>query len=74
MKDLDKILAALHTELAEELLRRIRQGEATATDLNVVRQFLKDNGIEGNLNIKNSPIHNILDEIDFDEGIEEKYN
>lgn len=41
-----KILEAMHTALAENLLARIQSGDATATDLNVARQFLKDNGID----------------------------
>jgi hypothetical protein len=36
---------ALHTQLARILLDRIQTGEATAADLNVARQFLKDNGV-----------------------------
>lgn len=40
------ILESLHGKLAEDLIRRIQNGEATASDLNVARQFLKDNGIE----------------------------
>ncbi|MBN9347496.1 MAG: hypothetical protein J0I48_15085 [Devosia sp.] len=46
MTDLKKLLDDLHTGLAQELLSRINSGEATASDLNVVRQFLKDNGID----------------------------
>lgn len=40
------VLEALHGHIAEDLIRRIQSGEATASDLNVARQFLKDNGIE----------------------------
>jgi hypothetical protein len=43
MSNLNDILAQAHEELAKELLRRIKSGEASATDLNVARQFLKDN-------------------------------
>ena len=32
--------------LADELLKRIESGEASSQDLNVARQFLKDNRIE----------------------------
>lgn len=39
-------LNELHGAIAEALKRRIASGEATAADLNVARQFLKDNGIE----------------------------
>lgn len=37
----------MHVGLAQELLKRIENGTATASDLNVARAFLKDNGIEG---------------------------
>jgi soluble P-type ATPase len=37
---------ALHALLVEDLLKKIRGGEATAAELNVARQLLKDNGIE----------------------------
>jgi hypothetical protein len=36
----------LHTAMANMLLARIESGEATAADLSVARQFLKDNGID----------------------------
>lgn len=39
-------LDALHAAVAEELAKRIASGEATAADLNVARQFLKDNHVE----------------------------
>lgn len=39
------LLSVLHGRLARELLTRLESGEATAADLNVIRQFLKDNGI-----------------------------
>ena len=46
MTDLNDIAAKLHEGLAKELLSRVLSGEATTTDLNVARQFLKDNGID----------------------------
>ena len=42
----NKILSDLHDAVAEELLRRVMSGEANASDLNVARAFLKDNGID----------------------------
>ena len=42
----NETLNALHGLLAAELMRKIRSGEATAAELNVARQMLKDNGIE----------------------------
>lgn len=38
-------LAELHGALAGEMKRKLDTGELTASDLNVIRQFLKDNGI-----------------------------
>lgn len=43
MADLDKILANLHTALAQELLDKVSAGEATGAELSVARQMLKDN-------------------------------
>lgn len=36
----------LHRALAETLLSRCQDGSATASDLNVARQFLKDNAVD----------------------------
>lgn len=38
-------LRDLQTVLTQKLLDRVRSGEATAADLNVARQFLKDNNV-----------------------------
>jgi hypothetical protein len=40
------LLDQLHGALAEELIKRIQDGDAKPADLNAARQFLKDNGIE----------------------------
>jgi len=39
-------LGALHEALAQHFLDTLKSGDAKAADLNVIRQFLKDNGIE----------------------------
>tara|TARA_R100000773_G_scaffold1526_1_gene2245 strand:+ start:461 stop:742 length:282 start_codon:yes stop_codon:yes gene_type:complete len=44
-KDLKK-LEGLHGALTDKLLEIVTSGDAKAGDLNVARQFLKDNGIE----------------------------
>ena len=36
----------MHEQLTEKLLERIRDPEVKASDLNVARQFLKDNNID----------------------------
>lgn len=38
-------LSDLHGILASEFIRRIKNGEASPSDLNAARQFLKDNSI-----------------------------
>lgn len=45
-KPLDLMYAEMQRELAKALLDRIRSGGATAADLNVARQLLKDNHIQ----------------------------
>lgn len=37
---------ALHEALLQDLLTKIQGGTATAAELNVARQFLKDNGVD----------------------------
>ena len=39
-------LRTLHTILAEKLLEKITDPDAKSADLNVARQFLRDNGID----------------------------
>jgi hypothetical protein len=41
-----ELLEALHTTLIGTLLDKIKSGEATAAELSVARQLLKDNGID----------------------------
>ena len=65
MTKLSKTLDELHTELAQTLLDIVRSGEAKSSHLNVSRQFLKDNGIEG-LPIDNSPFKELVDELPFE--------
>lgn len=48
MSDPDDKFEALHEALTEQLLARIRSGEATAADLNVARQWLNDNNVAAN--------------------------
>ncbi len=61
---IDKKLKDLHAVLTDELLKRIRDPECKASDLNVARQFLKDNGI--NVDVEDSPpIMNLVKELPF---------
>ena len=49
----------IHYELAKHILDLIKSGEAKAGDLNVARQFLKDNGIEC-IPVENNPIEDLM--------------
>lgn len=42
------IFEKLHEGLSKELLARVTSGEATAAELNVVRQWLNDNNVAAN--------------------------
>ena len=57
-------LKQLHSILAEQLLKRIKEEDVKASDLNVARQFLKDNGIEA-IPTDNSPLKSLVDELPF---------
>ena len=62
---IDKKLKDLHAVLTDELLKRIKDPECKASDLNVARQFLKDNGIEA-IPVDNSPLKSLVDELPFE--------
>ena len=49
----------LHKTLAENLLARVQDPEAKSSDLNVARQFLKDNGIDA-LPVEGSPLSDLV--------------
>jgi len=65
-------LKELHEVLTQQLLDRVKSEDAKASDLNVARQFLKDNGIEA-LPVDNSPLKSLVDELPFSSE-EEVYN
>lgn len=44
-KATEDLLASLHGALADTMKDKLESGDVTASDLNVIRQFLKDNGI-----------------------------
>lgn len=70
-------LELLHAEVAKALAERIKTGEATAADLAVARQFLKDNGVDNIAKVPNSPLASLSDSLPFPtpEGVEEdQYN
>jgi len=59
-------LSQLHQELAEKLLERVRDPKVKSSDLNVARQFLKDNGIDA-IPVDNSPLKKLMEELPFNE-------
>jgi hypothetical protein len=54
-----ELLENLQTVLIQELLGRIKCGEAKPGDLNVARQLLKDNGIEC-IPTANNPMEDLM--------------
>jgi hypothetical protein len=53
------MMALLHKTPAENLLLRIQDAEAKSSDLNVARQFLKDNGIDA-VPVEGSPLSDLV--------------
>jgi hypothetical protein len=54
-----EMMELLHKTLAENLLLRVKDPEAKSSDLNVARQFLKDNGIDA-LPVEGSPLSDLV--------------
>lgn len=70
----EDIFDKLHDAVATTLLDKIQSGDANASDLNVARQFLRDNGIAG-IPQENSPLKHLMDELPFtEEEVEKKIN
>tara|TARA_Y100000401_G_scaffold117336_1_gene125694 strand:- start:1034 stop:1237 length:204 start_codon:yes stop_codon:yes gene_type:complete len=61
----DKILQDLHNAVAEDLLKKVLSGEATAAELSVARAFLKDNGIDATPG-QSEPINDLIKNLPFD--------
>ena len=59
-------LKDLHEELAKVLLERVKDPDAKSADLNVARQFLKDNSIDA-VPTKGSPLDELINELPFNE-------
>ena len=57
-----EVLNTLHLCLAKELLDKIKSGDAKAGDLNVARQFLKDNGVEC-LPVEKNPMQELMENL-----------
>jgi len=58
-------LTELHSLLAEKLLEKVQDPECKSADLNVARQFLKDNNIDA-VPVQGSPLDKLLEELPFD--------
>ncbi len=71
MTNLREIMKTLHEALAQELLDRVNSGTATASDLSVVRQFLKDNGIDS-VPKKGDPLERLSHTLPFTEADDEE--
>ena len=59
-------LSELHQELAKVLLERVKDPDAKSADLNVARQFLKDNNIDA-VPVKSSPLEELINQLPFNE-------
>lgn len=57
-------LEELHGALAKLLAERIKSGTASAADLAVARQFLKDNGIDA-IPKEGSPLGDLVNSLPF---------
>lgn len=64
----DLLMEKLHQELGETLLDRIRDPEAKSADLNVARQFLKDNDITA-MPTDNNALSQLLQDLPFNEDV-----
>lgn len=60
------LIKELHNALTQELLKRIRSGDAQPKDLDTARQFLRDNGVDSSLN-HNKPLMELADNLPFEE-------
>ena len=55
-----------YDDLDCKIIEKIKSGKARASDLNVARQFLKDNSYEV-LPTQENPIRHLVDELPFNE-------
>ena len=63
---MSKTLEELHEELAKVLLKRVKDEDAKSADLNVARQFLKDNNVDA-VPTEDSPLKKLIEELPFDD-------
>ena len=60
-----QLIDSLHEAVTQELLLRVRSGEATASELSVAVKFLKDNGASLDVIMAESPMANLLNDLPF---------
>ena len=63
-----KLIDDLHAEVTQQLLLRVRSGEATASERSVAVKFLKDNGASLDVIMSDNPMASLLNELPFDIG------
>lgn len=63
-------LGDLHTKLAEAFKKKLESDGCTAAEMNVIRQFLKDNNISG-IPVEGSPLKDIVDGLPLTEEEQE---
>jgi hypothetical protein len=63
-----QLIDSLHEAVTQQLLLRVRSGEATASELSVAVKFLKDNGASLDVIMSESPMANLLQDLPFDIG------
>jgi len=63
-----QLIDSLHEAVTQELLLRVRSGEATASELSVAVKFLEDNGASLDVIMAESPMANLLQDLPFDVG------
>ena len=61
-------LKELHEELVKVMLDKVKSPDVTASELNVARQLLKDNGIDA-IPVEGSSLQSLLEELPFKETI-----
>lgn len=61
-----ELIDNLHDAVTQDLLLRVRSGEATASELSVAVKFLKDNGASLDVIMAESPMDNLLKDLPFE--------
>jgi hypothetical protein len=61
-------LTELHDNVTQQLLLRVKSGEATSAELSVAVKFLKDNGASNDIITAESPMASLLTSLPFEEA------